>query len=432
LIKSPGDMIAPRLGMAYNFNDRWVVRAGGGLFYQTSLGGNVIREITQNYPFLYRTSLANTSPTLPIIYGDGTRATFESGIGPIQVHDPLNFNAAQSDMRGNPPLLKVPYSIQYNVTLQRQLTGTQAVSVGYVGSKRRNNSISYNYNAMKQMLPPGLNQTTFREFPDFATTEVRRNVAKGEYNSFQASYDKRFSHGFDVKANYTRSKCRSQVVGRNVFLLGPEWALCGYDAPHLFSASVGYDLPLGPGQRWLGNASGALNRLVGGWRINVIESFNSGPPITIPCNVVTTTGSGCNALLTGEPLYPKNQSFEQWLNPAAFKNPPVATAIGQTDLAPLGGPQDQARGPSFQKRDFSLFKTFTMNASRRFVFRLEIFNLTNRVNFSAPGYNSGGAGLPVQPGVLDFSNTTNFGRITDLRLGLNDQRQIQLALKYYW
>jgi hypothetical protein len=335
-------------------------------------------------------------------------------------------------MRGNPPLLKVPYSVQYNVTLQRQLTRTQAVSVGYVGSQRRNNSISYNYNAMKQILPPGLNQLTFREFPDFATTEVRRNVGKGDYNSLQTTYDKRFSHGFDAKANYTFSKCHSQVVGRNVFLLGPEWALCGYDAPHLFSASVGYELPFGQGRRLLGNASGVLNQLVGGWRINVIDSFNSGPPITIPCNIATTTGSGCNALLTGEPLYPKNRSFEQWLNPAAFKNPPVATAIGQTDLAPLGGAQDQARGPSFQKMDFSLFKTFTMNANQRFEFRLEIFNLTNRVNFSAPGYNSGGAGLPVQPGVLDFSNTTNFGRITDLRLGPNDQRQIQLALKYYW
>src|SRR4029450_4664106 len=107
--------------------------------------GNIIREINQNYPVLYRASLANTSPALPIIYGDGTRATFESGIEPIRVHDPLNFNASQSDMRGHPPLLKVPYSLQFNVTLQRQLTASQAVSIGYVGSQRRNNSISFNY-----------------------------------------------------------------------------------------------------------------------------------------------------------------------------------------------------------------------------------------------------------------------------------------------
>jgi hypothetical protein len=64
--------------------------------------------------------------------------------------------------------------------------------------------------------------------------------------------------------------------------------------------------------------------------------------------------------------------------------------------------------------------------------RLEIFNLTNTHNFSVPGFSGGGAGLPPPPGVLDFSNTTNFGKITALRLGPNDQRQIQLALKYYF
>ena len=59
-------------------------------------------------------------------------------------------------------------------------------------------------------------------------------------------------------------------------------------------------------------------------------------------------------------------------------------------------------------------------------------NLTNTHNFSVPGFSGGGAGLPPPPGVLDFSNTANFGKITALRLGLNDQRQIQLALKYHF
>jgi hypothetical protein len=49
-----------------------------------------------------------------------------------------------------------------------------------------------------------------------------------------------------------------------------------------------------------------------------------------------------------------------------------------------------------------------------------------------PGFSGGGAGLPPPPGVLDFRNTADFGKITALRLGPNDQRQIQLALKYYF
>ena len=70
--------------------------------------------------------------------------------------------------------------------------------------------------------------------------------------------------------------------------------------------------------------------------------------------------------------------------------------------------------------------------AQRFELRAEIFNLTNTHNFSVPGFSGGGAGLPPPPGVLDFSNTANFGKVTALRLGPNDQRQIQLALKYYF
>ena len=100
----------------------------------------------------------------------------------------------------------------------------------------------------------------------------------------------------------------------------------------------------------------------------------------------------------------ENRSFAGWLNPAAFTNPPVATTIGQTDLSPMGGDPMQVRGPDFKRVDFSVFKGFRGVGTQRFEVR----------------------------GVLDFSNTANFGRITALRMGSNDQRQIQLALKYYF
>ncbi len=161
-------------------------------------------------------------------------------------------------------------------------------------------------------------------------------------------------------------------------------------------------------------------------------SYLSLPPFTIGCDITTTTGPGCNAILTGQSFYPSNQSVDHWLNPAAFTNPPVATTLGQTDLSPLGGSPTQVRGPDFRKVDLSFVKLFPVNESQRFEFRAEIFNLANHPNFSAPGFSGGGAGLPAPPGVLDFSNTKNFGKITSLRLGADDEREIQLALKYYW
>ena len=441
LVKSPKNMFAPRLGAAYNFHERWVVRAGGGVFYQTSIRSNILGNLRQ-YPFEYTVRLTNNSPGEPIVYADGTTATFESGMRPIGIQDPTTFNPRQMGLSGTPSPWKLPYSVQYNVTVQHQLTSSQTVSVGYVGSESRNGPLTYDYNSARVIAPPGLSAAIFRQFPDFGAVNQLVSEAKGSYDALQLTYDKRLAQGFTAKASYTYQKCLTEArqpltggdVGaqRNLFVLGPDMALCNTDAPHLLALNGTFGLPFGRGERFLGSASGILNQLIGGWRVNVIAIAQSGNPITIPCPVATTTGSGCNALLTGEPLYPENRTFLNWLNPAAFTNPPIATTLGQTDPSPLGGDPTQVRGPYYRRLDLSIFKDFDITNSRRFEFRLEIFNLTNTPNFSSPGFSAGTAGLQPPPGVRDFTNTANFGRITSLRNGQNDQRQMQLALKYYF
>ena len=442
MVQSPRNMFSPRLGAAYQFHPKWVMRAGFGVFYQTSTSGNIIRVVNQNYPFSYSVNLVpDNNVFTPIVYGDGTRATFESGIVPINVQDPAQFNASNLQMSGIPSPRKYPYTMQYNVTVQTELTPSQTFSVAYVGSQGRDGEINNSYNTPTQMLPPNLNQKLFIEFPSFATGGMAQTYegAKSEYNSVQFAYNKRFKSGLSALANYTLSECRSQArqrlvntIGgyRSLWLLGPDWSQCATDTPHLVNVSAGFDLPFGEGRAILGNASGLLNQMIGGWRLNVIGNYSSGLPFTIGCTTATTTGQGCNAVLTGEPLYLETRSVDQWLNPAAFANPPVATAIGQSDLTPLGGPATQVRGPDFRKVDLSIFKSFSLTGSQRVEFRAEIFNVTNTPNFGNPGFSGGGT--PPPSGVLDFNNLANFGRITSLRLGANDQRQFQFALKYYF
>jgi hypothetical protein len=119
----------------------------------------------------------------------------------------------------------------------------------------------------------------------------------------------------------------------------------------------------------------------------------------------------------------------QWLNPAAFATPPVATTIGQTDYSPLGGGPAQFRGPGFHRLDFSLFKQFVVTERFRLELRSEFFNLTNHPNFSNPGLS--GNGVVAAPGSLDYTSG-GFGKITSTRDGQNDQREIQFALKLYF
>ncbi len=122
-------------------------------------------------------------------------------------------------------------------------------------------------------------------------------------------------------------------------------------------------------------------------------------------------------MVPGQDLY--IGTVQQFYNPAAFRIPPVATTVGQTDFTPLGGKRTQVTGPPFRKLDFSAFKSFPIRERYRTEFRAEFFNLTNTPAFA-------------QPAFTNFVDTRSFGRITSTRNNPNDARQIQFALKLYW
>jgi hypothetical protein len=122
----------------------------------------------------------------------------------------------------------------------------------------------------------------------------------------------------------------------------------------------------------------------------------------------------------GQKLYAQTgpHGITQFLNPAAFANPPVVTTIGQTDYSPLGGHPTQAHGPGFADLDFSMFKKFQTSETTNLEFRGEFFNFLNHPNF-ANSFTT-----------LDFVNRPgDFAKINATR---GTARQVQLALKFYW
>ncbi|MGE0406135.1 MAG: TonB-dependent receptor, partial [Candidatus Korobacteraceae bacterium] len=444
-VKTPKTMFAPRVGIAYNATQNWVIRLGGGMFYQNSVRSNILGQF-RTYPFEYNVSLNNFSPGEPVVYANGTTACFDCGISALGAQDPTTFNPLNLGLGGIPSPFPSARTVQYNLTVQRQLTASQTVSVGYAGNIQRHNPLTYNYNSARTLALPGASAASFRQFPSFSSANQQRPGGNGNYNALQVSYDRRFTGNISLRANYTFSKCLTQNrevftaadiggAGRNIWLLGPDNSLCSTDAPQSFNASGSFSLPFGRGKTFMANASGFLNQIVGGWRGNIVFIANSGYPVTIPCTITTSGGSGCNAIKTGEPLYPENRTFEKWWNGAAFANPAPVTVAGGTTVdpfnGPLGGLPAQVRGPNYRRSDISLFKEFPITEGQKFEFRAEFFNFTNTPNFSAPGFTGGDAGVQPPPGVRNFQNA-NFGKITSMRNGQNDQRQIQLALKYYF
>jgi hypothetical protein len=193
--------------------------------------------------------------------------------------------------------------------------------------------------------------------------------------------------------------------------------LASFNIVNSFVASGTYQLPIGRGKAFLGNLHGPSELLLGGWVTNGILTLNSGPPQYIPCQITTTaTTSTCYAdVVPGVSKY-RSGGPAHYYNPAAFTDPPVATTIGTSDLAPLGGSNTQVNGPGFRDLDFSVFKEFGITETTRLQFRAEAFNFTNTPSFNLPTNTN-------------FQDTANFGQSTSTR---SNAREIQFALKYYW
>jgi hypothetical protein len=433
---------SPRVGFAYQITPKLVARGGYGIFY----GGfeNSVVETYVDFPFQYSLGYPNLVPNAPITYPNGKIGTLETGLSAIPL-SPASVEPAGVSFTGEDYHTKTPYTQGYNFTLQYQIARNDTLQVGYVGNEVRHLGIYVNPNAPHEILPPGLNQYNYSPYPDFQNGFTYTSYSGDSYyNALQVNYERRFSNGLSTLANFTWSKCRTDAVdvlnstavsGRNTLLLPGvgvqgDYGLCDFDITKVFHFSGLYELPVGHGRQFLSNSGRVVDAILGGWSANWILTLQGGQPGTVPCAISTTTYFGCYAFLVpGQSVTSGPHNVNQWLNPAAFTSPPVATTVGQSNYSPIGGAPSQFYGPGFHRLDFSLFKNFRITERTHIEFRAEFFNLTNTPNFSPPGF--GGNGVSAAPGSLDYLSSS-FGVINSTRDGQNDQREIQFALKFYF
>jgi hypothetical protein len=433
---------SPRVGFAYQITPKLVARGGYGIFY----GGfeNSVVETYVDFPFQYSLGYPNLVPNAPITYPNGKIGTLETGLSAIPL-SPASVEPAGVSFTGEDYHTKTPYTQGYNFTLQYQIARNDTLQVGYVGNEVRHLGIYVNPNEPHEILPPGLNSYNYSPYPAFQNNFTYTSFAGDSYyNALQVNYERRFSSGLSMLANYTWSKCRTDAVdvlnstaisGRSTGLLPGvgvqgDYGLCDFDITNVVHFSGLYELPVGHGKQFLGNSPRVVDAILGGWSMNWILTLQGGQPGTVGCAIATETGFGCNAFLVpGQSVTSGPHNVNQWLNPAAFTSPPVATTVGQSNYSPIGGAPSQFYGPGFHRLDFSLFKNFRITERTHIEFRAEFFNLTNTPNFSPPGF--GGNGVSAAPGSLDYLSSS-FGVINSTRDGQNDQREIQFALKFYF
>jgi len=422
---------APRFGFAYQAAPRLVLRGGYGVFLGgfENVGGD---NLGGNYPFLYTFNFPALDPAHPITYSDGSLATLERGFLGIPL-SALLVKPQGLQLKGIEYNFKTPYTQSFNLTLQFKLRSSQSISAGYVGSLARHLITGAGSNQVSQFLPPGTNAQPFVPFPDLGRgPNYDATEGNSAYHSLQLSYQRQLSQGLSFLADYTWSKCRTDARDRLIGSIGGyrapalpgfgiqgDYSLCDFDARQILHFSGFYELPLGRGRAFLGNAGRFTNAALGGWQMSWILTLQDGQPLTVGCNQGTSAGFGCNALLVpGQDVYAESHTVNRWLNPAAFQNPPRVSAVGQNCIPCLGGAPTQAAGPGFHRMDWSLFKEFLTSERTRLEFRVEFFNLTNHPNFAQPG--------ALNTGAADFAS------ITKTRDNPNDPRQLQVALKFYF
>ena len=426
---------APRIGFAFRAMPTFVVRGGFGTAYGALGNLGYGGTLGTNYPFVYVTSIPSPDSQHPILLSNGQPATMEQTFTTLNFSDPTVNSGVGLSLYGRQYNFQTPYVQTENLTLQDQFTNHDSIQVGFVGTQGRHlDNLGYN-NSNTQILAPGTNPQKSIPFPSFARNATYESTnAVSSYNSLQTTYEHQTSYGLYLLANYTWSKCLTDQhtqAGQNQqyraewlpgFGIARDYAVCDSDATHLVHVAGTYDLPFGHGRALMSNANRGVDAVLGGWVVNFIYSYQSGQPFSVTCPVSTTADFGCFAnVVQGESLYAGPHNHTQWLNPAAFAQPPIAAAAGQNDYSPLGGGQEQARGPSFNNLDSSVLKNFTVKESLRFQFRAEAFNTTNTPPFG-------------QPGQLNFTNLKAFSSITSTKNSNQNfgARTLQFALKFFY
>ena len=430
IISTPLKDFAPRFGLAYQITPKLVARAAYGVFFAgfENIGGSP--DPGYNYPFAVNLGFFAPSQVAPLIYANGQQATLENGLTPANP----NPNSPNFSPQGLAPTAyqtkwKTGYVQEWNASVQYQLGSSQTITVSYVGNNSQHLENSDVRNVPTLILPPGVDPQQYVPFKDFARgTGYLAADGSAYYHGISVNFERRFSRGLNLLANYTRSECKTDtasvlgVGGANGarapllpgFGLKKDYQYCIDDAPNIFHASGIWELPIGK------VSSSALNAIIGGWSTQWIFALQDGFPFSIGCNPSTTSDFGCYAnVAPGQSIYAHKGAHgtAPFLNAAAFVNPPAATTIGQTDYSPLGGAPMQAHGPGYDNLDFSMFKKFRTTEKTNLEFRGEFFNFFNHPNFSNSFVT------------LDFRNTAQFGQVNGTR-GIG--REIQLALKLYW
>jgi len=393
---------APRLGLAWQINDKTALRAGWGRSFDEGVYGDIFgtalthnipvtatQSLSADYDYGYTFNLASgpssfTFPTLPT-----------SGL--LEMVDGVSYSAIR------PGKMRLPDVDAWNLSLQRQVTPSLSVDVAYVGNKGQHvyalNS-SFNINQAKMGTGSKTSRRPLYNHYQYAdgTKCCSQNlwsvnpVSTSTYNALQVRVEKRFGDGLQIKGNYTWSNAFDH--SNNYFTIDPS-VMRGpvdYNRKQIFTANGYYELPIGRNKRIGGNAPKWADYLISGYQISSVTGWASGLPFSWSlhrCNEIDT--GPCRPDHNGSFSYAKGgfqpgSHIAQWFTPVASlaTNGSTAGAWAHPAAYTFGDAgRNTGAGPRSVTSDISLAKKMTIKGVKT-EFNMDAFNAFNHPVLATP------------------------------------------------
>ncbi len=393
----------PRIGLAYQLNQKTVLRAGYGIYFD-SLG--VDRFIPQQAGFAQQTPIQASLDN-----GQTYTATLANPLpngllAPRGAAGGLSTNLGQAAAYVDPNQSQ-PYSQRWSFGVQRFLPGGFLLDASYVGNRSTHLVVSKNINttpsqylstsplrdqktidSLTQTFPnpfSGLNTVygtsisranLLRPYPQFGDITVNQSSGYSWYHSLQMRGEKRFSKGYTLQVGYTLSKYMQATEFLNDSDPVPYRSISDLDRPHIFTASGVYEIPFGRGRKFGSSMIKPFDLALGGWQLNSTVVRQSGAPL----------GFG-NAIFIGDikniALTKGVRTPDRWFNTDAGFDKKSANQLANNLRAfPLRF--SGVRGDGQSTWNFSLAKDFNIHERIKAQFRAETYNSMNHPSFSDP------------------------------------------------
>ncbi len=416
---------APRIGIAYRYNEKTVIRTGFGISYAPFPDNTY----AYNYPIKQNNQFVSNCSFCSAVLPNGQPATFQAGFPAFSaVQIPSNGIIPNADINQSyvqiNPHFKEPYVEAWNFAIQRALPYNLALEVAYVGNHGVDQPAQYNLNASTTLGLDVAGQPLFQKFGKKTGATLYFVGYSSMYNGLQVKLDKRYSNGFAMTTAYTYSKSmgyQSEDSGIDTYINSRRnWRRLNFDRTHYFVQSYVYEVPFGKGKKYL--TSGPASWLAGGWQVNGILSLATGTPMTFGGNSAVLKAPGNNNTLNYFGPGPINVTKGNgrdapWFAPTKCTSTVTTQCFAQPGQFNGGLPEfgnlgwNVLSGPGFWNLDGSVFRNFQVTERYKLQFRAECFSCVNTPQWNNPNTDI---------------NSSSFGLIT----GAGGARQMQLAAKF--